>query len=137
MRTLSGVTLCVLVLVMTSPARAQEYQDWGVYVGCGFVVNKAPCDGCQNTDDDCACSRSVCKTNHRVCSQAFRAFDADPAGFHVWRRTAKCYKRYRCNNDSGEDQGLCLGSGHCTTSEEWVYGDSGQEYYITFWCPPV
>jgi len=110
-----------------------------IFVGCGFPINTANCDGCQNTADDCACQGvgPVCQTNHRVCAQAYRAFQADPYGFQVWKRTTTCYKRYMCNNNSGIDGGFCEGTGQCTTSEEWVYEGAAIEYFYSTWCVPI
>ena len=112
-----------------------------VYVGCGFVINKAACDSCQNTADDCSCRGpsgiETCQTNHRVCFEAFRAFQADSSGFHVWKRSVTCYKRYMCNSNSGLDGGFCGGTGQCTTSEEWVYEGGAIEYFISTTCLPI
>jgi hypothetical protein len=102
------------------------------YVGCGHVINSANCDGCTDHADDCSCSPlAQCVSNHTVCSTAGRAFEEDPEGVKVWKHKRPCSKRYQCNNDSGEDHGSCSGSGHCATSQEWVYSlmDQGWEYY--------
>ncbi len=118
MNILIGICMCLWV---GAPALSDE-PIIPIYVGCGFAYNWAACEGCADTADDCHCDESLdrCATNHRVCFEEYRAFDDcdEYPCVDVYKARVRCYKRYQCNNLSGEDEGNCGVSGQCTTSEE-------------------
>ncbi len=132
-------TLAVLVFVLSGKLAAAGPIGAGQYVGCGYAQWWTSCEGCQNTPDNCHCDATIqrCFTDHKDCFTAFRVYVADPDGFHVWRRSAYCYRRFRCNNASGFDGGACAQSGACVKSEDYVLEGYGYEYIMTNWCVPL
>ncbi len=135
-RLVSTIVAAVSICLWFGQAANAEEPLIPIYVGCGFAINWTQCEGCENAADDCHCDEVLtdCKTNHRVCYAGYRAFDdCDyPPCVYVFKAKARCWKRYQCNDDSGEDGGDCSVSSHCTTSEEWVEEGWGYRYWNAF-----